>query len=389
LCGGPAAGAAAAAAMLLLDSTTLSIHEVDAQVVSAPASPPCISFEHFEATARSAFCSAFLATRSSDNRIGTEALAFVRLSDGRGWAWASRIRVAHRDQLPIADLTIGEEFLFLWPVPMAINAYLSFREKLRQSGGVPEHWAPLARAIEAHPPSMGFVSHQSTGDAVDGTRALRAKDLTVAQRLFVASLAPHATAFSVRSPTDRWAETLSDEDRRHLHHFLLTAGAGGGDADADAAAPCPAARAHARQTGARAAFDASDDVVGRIACVCLSQSMVDLAEMRLAVARLRLVSQQFRRATDAALQQLVRTVTATARSLLGDRPREPRDVQAVVQAAGLTLRHALALKVGGGWHTYALARLLVDRCSGGVVPKPVRALSPRVRHRLLWDVGVA
>jgi hypothetical protein len=111
--------------------------------------------------------------------------------------------------------------------------------------------------------------------------------------------------------------------------------------------------------------------------------------MRLAVARLRLVSQQFRRATDAALQQLVRTVTATARSLLGDRPREPRDVQAVVQAAGLTLRHALALKVGGGWHSYALARLLVDRCSGGVVPKPVRALSPCARHRLLWDVGVA
>jgi len=373
--------------MLLLDSTTLAIREVDAQVVSAPASPPCISFEHFETTARSAFCSAFLATRSSDNRIGTEALAFVRLSGGRGWAWASRIRVAHRDQLPIADLIIGEEFLFLWPVPMAINAYLSFREKLRQSGGVPAHWAPLARAIDAHPPSMGFVSHQRDGDAIDGTRVLRAKDLTVAQRLFVASLAPHTTAFSARAPTDRWSETLSDEDRRHLHHFLLTAGAGADDAEG-AAAPCPAPRT-GRRARARAVFDASDDVVGRIACVCLSQSMADLDEMRLAVARLRLVSRQFRRATDAALHQLVRTVTATARSLLGDRPREPRDVQAVVQAAGLTLRHALALKDDGGWPSYALARLLVDRCSGGVVPKAVRALSPRARHRLLWDVGVA
>jgi len=375
--------------MLLLDATTLSIHEVDAHVVRTPSSPPCISFEHFEVTARSAFCSAFLATRSSDNRLGPEALAFVRLSGGRGWAWASRIRVAHRDQLPIADLTIGEEFLFLWPVPMAINAYLSFREKLRQSGGVPEHWAPIARAIEAHPPSMGFVPHQRAGDAIGAARTLRAKDLTVAQRLFVASLAPHTTAFSARAPTDRWSEALGDEDRRHLHHFLVAAGAG---VDAGAITPCPAARARARRrrhARARAAFDASDDVVGRVACVHLSQSMADLDEMRLAVARLRLVSQQFRRATDDALQQLVRTVTATARSLLGDCPREPRDVQAVVQAAGLTLRHALALKDGGGWHTYALARLLVDRCSGGVVPKPVRALSPRARHRLLWDVGVA
>lgn len=379
--------------MLLLDSTTLSIHEVDAEVVRTPSSPPRISFEHFEVTARSAFCSAFFATGSSDNRLEPEALAFVRLSSGRGWAWASRIRVAHRDQLPIADLTIGEEFLFLWPVPMAINAHLSIKERLRQSGGVPEPWALIARAIEAHPPSMGFVPHQRAGDAISGARALRAKDLTVAQRLFVASLAPHTTAFSARAPTDRWSEALGDEDRRHLHHFLIAAGA---DADAgagaDAATPCPAARAHARRrrrAGARAAFDASDDVVGRVACVHLSQSMGDLDEMRLAVARLRLVSQQFRRATDDALQQLVRTVTGAARSLLGDCPREPRDVQAVVQAAGLTLRHALALKDGGGWHTYVLARLLVDQCSGGVVPKPVRALPPRARHRLLWDVGVA
>ena len=117
--------------------------------------------------------------------------------------------------------------------------------------------------------------------------------------------------------------------------------------------------------------------------------MADLDEMRLAVARLRLVSQQFRRATDAALHQLVRTVTVAARSLLGDRPREPRDVQAVVQAAGLTLRHALALKDDDGWHSYALARLLVDRCFGEPASKAVRALTPRARHRLLWDVGVA
>ena len=79
--------------------------------------------------------------------------------------------------------------------------------------------------------------------------------------------------------------------------------------------------------------------------------------------------------------------TATA---LGAPGAVTRDVPAPGEVwVDASLLDSLALKVGGGWHSYALARLLVDRCSGGVVPKAVRALSPRARHRLLWDVGVA
>lgn len=127
-------------------------------------------------------------------------------------------------------------------------------------------------------------------------------------------------------------------------------------------------------------------------CLHLAQAMGSLAEMGEAVARLRLVSQQFRRATDAALQQLVRAVALAARSLLGDRPREPVDVQAVVHAAGLTLRRALAFEDGDGWCAYARARRLVEKCDQvaiGAAPKRALVRSVREREQLLWRVGAA
>ena len=382
--------------MLLLDSATLSIHEIDDAALVMPAAlPPNIAFEHFETTARAHFGNVYVAAQFPAFRLGSGTLVFVRLSGGRGWAWASRIRVAHDDQFPICNASIGGDFLFLWPVPMAINAYLGFREKARRVAGIPAHLTRFVRAVEGHPPSMSFVAHARAGGAISATRELRAKDLTVAQRLFVASLAPHTTTFCARRPTDRWSEVLGDQDRRHLHDFLRAA-AGDGGARVDGAAfrsggvGAPARAVRRRRHGARAAFDLPDDVVGRVASVHLAQSMASIAEMGEAVARLRLVSQQFRRATDVALQQLVHTVTVAARSLLGDRPREPVDVQAVVHAAGLTLRRALALQDDAGWRAYARARVQVERCDGGEhATRPALSRSPRERERLLWRVGVA
>jgi len=373
--------------MLLLDSTNLSVYEIDNDVVVAhDTPPPCVPFYRFEVTARSRFCSLLFATQLPAFRVGVETLVFVQLTEGRGWAWASRIRVAHRGQWPIDDKEIGEEFIFLWPVPMAIHAYLNFKERARRAVGISASSAAFVSAISQHPPSMEFVTQQSIGQAIGAARELRAKDLTVAQRLFVASLAPHTTSFAARAPEDLWTEKMHAEDQRSLNRFLGRAGTVPAD-DAHSSKSTPARRR--RRRGCTALFELPDDVVGRIACVHVSQCMGHTRDMQAAAAQLRLISQQFRRATDAALQQLLRTVTSATSSLLGDHPREPSAVQAVVNAAGLTLRHALLLK--GEWADYVRARWEVEQQYKyfGDNAHPVPAHSARERQRLLWDVHLS
>ena len=368
--------------MLLLDSTNLSVYEVaDESLCHWADPPPSITFERFETTARSHFCSIFLAAQYPAFRVGAETLVFVRLAHGRGWAWASRIRVAVYDELPIAEALIGEEFLFLWPVPMAINAHLNFKEKARRSNGGNPHLAAFVSAIEAHPPSRAFVPQQLKGHAIETVREVRAKDLTVSQRLFVASLTPHTTAFAARSPCDKWTDSLHIEDELHLHRFLRA------DQGADGAPTAgPALRTRARRRRRRRAFDLPDDVVERVAAIHLSRSMERTAEMRLAVAQLRSVSPQYCRATDAALRHMLGTITAAAHSLLGPSPREPGEVQAIVSAAGLTLRHALA-PGSTHWRGYVRARQELEERDNRA-PRMAPCLPAHKRWELLWDARV-
>jgi hypothetical protein len=370
--------------MLLLDSTNLSVYEVaDESLCHWANSPPSISFERFETTARSHFCSIFLAAQFPTFRVGAETLVFVRLAHGRGWAWASRVRVAVRNELPIPESLIGEEFLFLWPVPMAINAHLNFKEKARLSNGNNAYLTAFVSAIEAHPPSMAFVPQHLKGHAIETVREVRAKDLTVPQRLFVASLTPHTTAFASRSPCDKWTDSLHTEDERDLHRFLRADPSGG---DVDALSAGPALRTRARRQHRRRTLDLPDDAVERIVAICVSRSMQRTEEMQLAVSRLRLVNAQFCRATDSALRHMLGAVTIAAQSLLGPSPREPGDVQAVVSAAGLTLRHAIALQPAR-WRVYIRARQEIEKRDDRV-PGVAQCLPACTRWQLLWDARV-
>ena len=322
--------------MLLLDSTNLSVYEVADDTLEHWARlPPSIAFERFEAIARSHVYGLFLAAHMPSFRVGAETLVFVRLAQDRGWAWASRIRVAHHKQLPIADLHIGEEFLFLWPVPMAINAYINFKEAARRSIALATLGEEAALMdfvddVRAHPPSTAFLPQQLREHAVETVREVRAKDLTVPQRLFVASLAPHSTAFATRSPADKWSDTMRAQDQKQLNRFLkqhnvVVAVQEPGD---NASAPELRARARPCHNGQRrrrrsSVFDLPDDLVERIVCIHLAQSMDRAEEAQRAAAHARYVNRQFRRTTNAAIARMLRTVTEATHSLLGPRPREP------------------------------------------------------------------
>ena len=64
-----------------------------------------------------------------------------------------------------------------------------------------------------------------------------------------------------------------------------------------------------------------------------------------------ITSVQFERATRSAAYRILDRVVGVSQSLLTDRPREPLEVQSVVHAACLTLRHALMLS-RGDWAMY-------------------------------------
>lgn len=229
-------------------------------------------------------------------------------------------------------------------------------------------------------------------------RKLYAKDMTVSQRLFVASLTPHLTPFSSRLPNDKWTDTLKAQDQIQLRRFLqrhwsertveqeqkweqeqekghkqpITIG-------------CVQQRTRTRRWSC--SLDLPDDLVERILSIHLAQSMEHVAEMHEAAARARLVCQQFRRTTNAAIRCMLTTVAVAARSLLGSCPREPAEVQPVVRAAGLTLRHALMLHPGR-WHSYARRRLVVEKRDGTPFDQATR-VCPRHRCALLWGIGIA
>ena len=93
--------------MLLLDLTDLSVYEVEKDTVHTLSSPPCMRFDQFESISRSSFCGVFLAAKFPECRVGTETLTFIRLPNGGGWAWASRIRVMLAGELPIEAHTFG------------------------------------------------------------------------------------------------------------------------------------------------------------------------------------------------------------------------------------------------------------------------------------------
>lgn len=384
--------------MLLLDSVNLVTYEVAEEKMKywRGTSVP-IPFEWFESTARSHQCSGFLASQYPSQGVRGETLVFLRMVDGKGWAWASSISVLHQKQFPIEETLIGKEFLFLWPVAMAFNAYLNLREYASRDNTPTTHFSEFMRAIEDHPPTLGFVPGSGT-TRIDTVRQIPVEEMTVAQRLFVASLAPQIATFSTRIKCDTWSENLMSEDKHYFDRFV-PGGRGvappprvsdsqkypcvGGGVRTNAGPPA----SHTRRKNCRKApFDLPDDAVERFVCMCIGERMESMSDMQDAASNMRLVNRQFRRAVDATLQHLVHTVGCAARSLLGDRPRQPKYVQEIVHAAGLTLRFALTLDTS--WLSYIRGRRQVEM-RARTVPGPVLIHSAHAKQQLLWNVHLS
>tara|TARA_B100000795_G_scaffold260402_1_gene236260 strand:- start:88 stop:1155 length:1068 start_codon:yes stop_codon:yes gene_type:complete len=355
--------------MLLIDYATHVVYEVSNNILSnLEGDVTAIDFQTFEDTARS-YTNNILFRKDMLIPIHAKSLVFVKLKDAEGYVWASRVKVKHNGELPVDCDYLGTEFLFVWPVPMAINAFLNFKERARRNLSSQE----FVRLIDDHPPSMEFVPKLTTfgGNDLETIRILEAKDQTVAQRLFVASLALRPSPFAVRARTDRWCQKLLATDRVQFNTFAHST---------NKTVYFLGPRSHLSTCKRGKTMDLPDDILARILGFVMSENMQTLKALRNVVGMTNLVSVQFRTATQLSISQMLLSISHGARSLLGNTPMSPVKVQQILNASRLTLRSALVPKLT--WHKYIEMRLLNEKKK---VPNCIEA-TPLACQRLLWNI---
>ena len=315
-------------------------------------------------------------SRFPDCRVHHETLVFLRLRQGKGWVWASSISVANDGKFPTDEPVLGNNFFFIWPVPVAINAYLEIKDRKRQQIGGANRFFDL---VVAHPPCFSFVPNKPDAlqHALPTARRLTSQQLTVAQRLFVASLVPHASPFALRGHQDKWCARLGQRDQTQFEAWRATNGPHPPAGHPAERGETPAARVsrRARRKAACLLMALPGELLEHVLSFYLSTRIHDVGQLQAVVADCTAVSRQFRSATYSVVMRMLERVTGVARSLLDDRPTEPLEVQAVVHAACLTLRHALVLHPGD-WKGY-----LAHRRSAAI---RANSVASEQRHRLLW-----
>jgi hypothetical protein len=341
--------------MLLLDNNTLEVYELDDACLrtSSVHKPTRITFAQFERLALKARTEGGLGQMVRLTPRNVVAVKLFNLT----WAWGMRLSVVHNGELPIDEHEFGSEFVIVWPPARFIQAWCDMQEAVRRRGA-----ALLTEDGSAvPPPSLSFRPHERAFGHRDVPIARRVdvRDLTVAQRLFAASMAGWGAPFPVRNPaTDYWAAQMEQLDALEFRRFRQRRLNAANEPVPVAAVVVPAPAA-ARAKRGNATLDLPDEVVALIASHRLRAAMDSAASLQRAAFALMAVCRQFRGAAACTLQEVQTRVRDACCSLLGPSPMPTGNVQAVLRAAGLTVRTALALS--GPWYEYVRARRAVER----------------------------
>jgi len=340
--------------MLLLDPTDFSLYRVSKRTVEnweAVWSVSDMAFDAFEKAAHTSYSSLIMETaRYPTFRVRARAIVFVRLRDGKGWAWASPMRVKHSG---LYQSVLGEEkmlaknMILLWPLPMAINAYLNFSERYRLNPS-----AVGMRTVLDHPPPLQHAQRCPGDFELEGKIAM--SDLSLAQKFFIASLRPNLPAFALRQSADDWSRRLCEADGSNFAEVFASVSDQWRTKPVrvdDVFPPALVARTEASKRRrhkrnaprSRVSLDLPDELVERIVCMRISEDMDRIEHMAATVVSLNAVSHQFRVCTHNVVTQMLAHVR-TAVGLLCRHPSvDPRRVQADLWASGLTLRFAFSL----------------------------------------------
>ena len=350
--------------MFLIDPADLTVYslpesELTNNEVAGQSLNP-IAFKAFEEAAQKSYSHLILAAAQGYRPyIRPSTLVFVRLrQEGRpAYVWASRVSVNHVYDYPILhNPCLGEDFLLLWPFPMAIHSWVGFKERARVSGAGLD--AP-SRLVVDHPPSL---CRQDLSDIPHEGRVALHK-LTMAQRFFVATLRPNLPRFALRQPGDDWCARLNE---------IYTASA--------PSAQLPPPRTPARPR-ASAPLDLPDELIGRVVSLRLAEDLYRIEMAVAAVAQLSLVSRQFCACTRDTVARVLARASTMWKQLNGPEPVPVSHLQLKLWALGLTLRSTFAIDLGK-WPVYVRERRKLLQYERGRWREPDDAAK---RHALLFE----
>ena len=364
--------------MLIIDPTDLSVYRVSSKALTNVEGNirrlprTAIPFGAFEKAALESYSAIILVSwrcggGGANSRLNAESIVFVRLQGGKGYGWASRVHVEHANEYPhlARGQKLGSDFLMLWPVPMAVHTYLSFKDRARHRQIAVDD---LAQMVLDHAPSMTHGGPNNPAFEHEGR--VEWADLSIAQRLFVASLAPQLPPFARRQLDDDWAEKLQEVSapwRMEPCTAMPT------EAFASLMPPPPAL--------ARVPLDLPDELVGRIVCTRLAEDLCSIEAAVTTVAQLGAVSRQFCACTRDALEVMLSRISWLGTAAISAYNGQPTHVQSMLWAACLTLRRAYRLETHPTWYDYVRERRVVP----ALARRHSRPRDAPKRLALLWD----
>ena len=339
--------------MLLLDGNTQEVFEVNDSLVNIADNhePTRIRLAEFEMLA---FKPEMRTRIGRMLRMNSRGPVSLRLCNSVV-VWAMRFKVVNDGELPIPEREFGDDFVVVWPASTSINAFFELQEAARRA----ETQLALPR------PTFGFVPKQGTFGILDVPLAKRVdvRDLTVAQRIFGASMSMHATPFPRRQSQDTWAtrmermDLLEFEQLRDRRRVALR-----GAARETPEAPATSAPIVVPpRVGGFTLLALPDEVLGVVVAQRLQEAMHSAKTVHETVYALMLVARQFRRAVIGAVGDVQMRVHEACLSLFGPSPMRLAQVQRLLSESGLTVRASLTLTDRHAWYRYVRARYAMER----------------------------
>ena len=221
----------ACALTLIVDPLTKNVYSVPAACILYDKNVP-VKIEWTDFVTMSAYSGTELSAATfiyhpATRRDGLRPEHIVVVQTSRGVHWASRMQVELPESHFLNDAngkgtSIAGEFIWLWPVSLALQQWLSICEEFRRTG----LYSPLVGQMPERCLSKMRPGVQLGAKDFEGAEAVGWPELNVAQRYFVHSIRPLRQTTSKRAVGDnnraRYEQNVDAKQEQSMHRRRLT-----------------------------------------------------------------------------------------------------------------------------------------------------------------------